>query len=278
MSAELEPGSERGALSAAQRERIAACFLASMPTDEEIDRARRRFNRSRSVPRRQTKALLLALAYGIVLGLASAAAAAFVADHVVGVEPAAPADTEPKTLRAVAPAEAGWGGKLRIDTPQPAAPAEPPPTAAFAAVPPEHAAARAALEPGGVRATPEPGRESQLQPVPVPPSPKTPDQESAPSGNESTASLPPVASAVAGPWERAAKALAAGNWDGADKAFNELDQSRDAHARDAAALARAQLWIANGRGAEVKPILQRLASQGRTPLIRRRAAALLQTL
>ncbi len=273
MSAELESSP----LSATQRERIAACLLDSMPTDDEIDRARRRFKRSRSVPRRQTKALLVALAYGVVLGLASAAAAAFVADHVVGVEPAAPAVTEAKKLRALAPAKSGWG-KLRVRTPRPAAPAGPTPTAAFPALPSEHTAARAAHDPVVVHAMPEPGRGNQLQPVPVPPAPTAPDKDHAPSGNAGTASLPPVASAVAGPWERAAKALAAGNWEGADKAFNELDQSHDAHARDAAALARAQLWIANGRGAEVKPILLRLAAQGATPLIRRRAAALLQGL
>jgi hypothetical protein len=81
-----------------------------------------------------------------------------------------------------------------------------------------------------------------------------------------------------GPWERVAKALEAGDFSTADAALNDLTTSGDNHARDAAALARAQLWITQGRGGEARGTLQHLAQHGKTPLIRRRAAALLQGL
>ena len=86
MTTELEPSPLEGL----RRERIAACFLGSMPSAEEIRHARARYLRARARPRRLgTRALLITLVQGMVLGLASAATAAFVADHVVRRDPPA---------------------------------------------------------------------------------------------------------------------------------------------------------------------------------------------
>ncbi len=76
-------------------------------------------------------------------------------------------------------------------------------------------------------------------------------------------------------WARAAEALRKDDFDGADRAFNELCGAPDAATRDAARLARAQLWIAHGRGAAVRPVLQNLATTGATALVRERAAEFL---
>jgi hypothetical protein len=73
-------------------------------------------------------------------------------------------------------------------------------------------------------------------------------------------------------WARAASALREDNFDEADRAFDELCKAADPSTRDAARLARAQLWISRGREAAVRPILEQLAESGATPLIRQRAA------
>jgi hypothetical protein len=76
-------------------------------------------------------------------------------------------------------------------------------------------------------------------------------------------------------WARAAAALRADDFDGADRAFDELGRASDSATRDAARLARAQLWISRGREAEVRPVLQQLAEHGATALVRQRAAEFL---
>jgi hypothetical protein len=73
-------------------------------------------------------------------------------------------------------------------------------------------------------------------------------------------------------WARAAEALQRGDFQAADGAFAELAHAQSSTTRDAAELARAQLWILHGRAAAVKPVLERLATVGSTPLVRKRAA------
>jgi hypothetical protein len=69
-----------------------------------------------------------------------------------------------------------------------------------------------------------------------------------------------------------------GAWDRAEHAFDDLTRSDSARTRDEARLARAQLWIAQGRVDDARAELQALASAGATPLVRKRAAdALLRT-
>lgn len=76
-------------------------------------------------------------------------------------------------------------------------------------------------------------------------------------------------------WARAAAALRQDDFDAADRAFSELGQSSDPATRDAARLARAQLWISRGREAAVRPVLEQLAQSGATALVRQRAAEFL---
>ena len=76
-------------------------------------------------------------------------------------------------------------------------------------------------------------------------------------------------------WARAAVALREDDFDAADRAFDELGHSSDPATRDAARLARAQLWISRGREAAVRPVLEQLAQSGATALVRQRAAEFL---
>jgi hypothetical protein len=76
-------------------------------------------------------------------------------------------------------------------------------------------------------------------------------------------------------WARAVEALRRDDFDAADQAFDELRRSPDAPTRDAARLARAQLWIAHGWGAAARPVLEDLAASGATSLVRQRAAEFL---
>jgi hypothetical protein len=284
VTADLEPSP----LQSLRRERIAACFQDSMPSAEEITRARARYLRSRARPRRLgTRALLVTLVQGMVLGLASAATAAFVADHVVRRDPpAAPVQTAPTTPAPTALARANRAVPRRAEPQslEAAVPVTaPPPRAAFEDLPP--AVAEKAPSPRLV--TEKPALRSAQRSLPATaqrtPAPERVRTEPPRSGaapvaaGVHSASLPAVP-APAGPWERVAKALEAGDWHGADSALDDLSGSGDAHARDAAALARAQLWITQGRGSEVRGTLQHLAQHGKTPLIRRRASALLQGL
>jgi hypothetical protein len=84
----------------------------------------------------------------------------------------------------------------------------------------------------------------------------------------------PTAAAASG-WATAAEAMRSGKVQEADRAFADLSFSADPRERDAAKLARAELWMANGHAAEARPILAELAATGATPLVRKRAQALL---
>jgi hypothetical protein len=78
-----------------------------------------------------------------------------------------------------------------------------------------------------------------------------------------------------GPWAIVASALEHGDKPKADRALRELSSSGDPLTRDAAELARAQIWIADGNGESFRTTLVRLSQYGQSPLIRRRAAELL---
>ena len=65
------------------------------------------------------------------------------------------------------------------------------------------------------------------------------------------------------------------DFDGADGALSELNASADKSTRESSRLARAELWIAHGRGAEMRPLLEQLASEGSSEYVRNRARALL---
>jgi hypothetical protein len=81
-----------------------------------------------------------------------------------------------------------------------------------------------------------------------------------------------------GAWARAAQALRTNNEVEALSALDELGQSVDRTTRDAALLAKAQLHTRGGRAEQAAPVLRRLSESGATPLIRRRAAEVLNGL
>jgi hypothetical protein len=90
------------------------------------------------------------------------------------------------------------------------------------------------------------------------------------------ASAPP--SAHASDWQRAAAALRNGNLADAEAALENLEQSEDPLDRQAAELARAQLLVRVGRGAEARRTLEHLAREGGSPVIRSQAASSLRAL
>jgi hypothetical protein len=82
--------------------------------------------------------------------------------------------------------------------------------------------------------------------------------------------------AAAGLWEAVSRALRASDNTAADSALARLAASDDAQTRDAARLARAQLWLSWGRGAAARAELEDLAATGARPIIRARARETLQ--
>jgi hypothetical protein len=76
----------------------------------------------------------------------------------------------------------------------------------------------------------------------------------------------------------AAAALRIGDAETAERAFGSLAESPDPRTRDAARLARAQLWLSRGRVAEARGELGSLARRGATSLVRARAAEALDDL
>jgi hypothetical protein len=80
------------------------------------------------------------------------------------------------------------------------------------------------------------------------------------------------------PWIAAAAAMRAGDYPGAERAFDELVASDNPKTRDEARLARAQVWIAQHRLGEARPELDGLSREGLTPLVRQRAADALRTI
>ena len=78
-------------------------------------------------------------------------------------------------------------------------------------------------------------------------------------------------------WEPVAAALRAGDTSAAESALNRLAALNDARTRDAARLARAQLWLSRGRATPARDELQDLAATGATLTIRARARDALET-
>jgi hypothetical protein len=64
----------------------------------------------------------------------------------------------------------------------------------------------------------------------------------------------------------------------AERSFGALVHADSPRVRDEARLARAQVWLAQGRTAEARPELEALATQGATTLTRQRASETLKTM
>jgi thioredoxin-like negative regulator of GroEL len=65
--------------------------------------------------------------------------------------------------------------------------------------------------------------------------------------------------------------MRSGDYATAERAFDQLASSSEPQPRDEARLARAQVWLAEGRVSEARPELAALAASGATPLVRQRA-------
>ena len=101
----------------------------------------------------------------------------------------------------------------------------------------------------------------------TPPEPAPPPPAEAPTSAAAESASPKVQAA----WVRAADAQRRDDFSAADGAYSELCESKDPSTRDAARLARAQLWMAHGRGHEVRSVLLDLAARGATQLVRQTA-------
>jgi hypothetical protein len=86
-----------------------------------------------------------------------------------------------------------------------------------------------------------------------------------------------AASTGATGWAEAARALRADDHGAAERTFDVLARSYDPRTRDEARLARAQVWVAEGRSREARAELESLAATGATTLVRDRATALLRS-
>lgn len=115
----------------------------------------------------------------------------------------------------------------------------------------------------------------ELQPPPVEPG-ATPDRGADDDSPSEAAhiSLPTNTGSeqVQAAWTRVAAALRDGDRNQAELELGRLAAGQDAHAADAARLARAQLWLVRGERERAVPELLALSRSGASPLIRQRAA------
>jgi hypothetical protein len=255
-----------------QLRRLAGTWTAMQPTPRELRAARTRFL-GRSGKRRSARVVPKAAALVVVLAAAAASAAVRVAVTRL-VTPAIPSAALPGEGPSLASVkrphavghratalDAGVSGVV-IDPPLVEAPVAEPPVAEV----PVDELPRAPAPPVG------PG-------VAVPP--EAPAISVAPPRHVAAAppAVPaPEAVAAPSPWTVAAAAMRVSDYGAAEAAFDELAGAADAPTRDAARLARAQVWIAQGRSWRARPELESLAADGATPLLRKRAAAALDPL
>jgi hypothetical protein len=132
-----------------------------------------------------------------------------------------------------------------------------------------------AHEPAAVPALPTLSAEPNK--TPVAPLPTT----SSPVAREVARSTAPSAAVKQTPagtdprWTRVTDALRRNDTASAEQALGALTLSSDAGARDSARLTLAELWLHSGRSAQARPVLRELSQHGATPVVRARAATLL---
>jgi hypothetical protein len=229
-----------------RRRRIAETWKELQPSPREIAAAQERFAR-RSPRPRPVRARSGIVALAVLL----AGAAAFASARAVGFR--ALARGAPTALPAL----------NRSDSP-PAA------SENAASSPPALSATPEGADPG-----PEPTESVARTAVAIhPPSPPTWRQT--PPAPSLPVDRPAAVTAPQG-WAEAAQALRRGDHAAAERAFDELARSDNLHTRDAARLARAQLWIAQARWSDARPELESLAAAGATALVRDKATALLSS-
>jgi hypothetical protein len=250
----------RGAVERARR--IAEVWTGMTPSDREMQRARARFLAARA-SRRKPRMAPVSLALAVLLFAAAASAAVRVglkymhSATVRGHGPEVMAGARP----GIGPGSAGnapdlapaTAAALPVETPAPAAaPAQPRDSTsatdrAQTSEPRAHRVATSAAATTAASAVVEP-------------------------------KASPSAADTVQAWAAAAAAMRAADYPRAEAAFADLTRAADAHTRDAARLARAQVWLAQGRVTEARPELQDLAANGATAGLRSRAAAAIDRL
>jgi len=254
-----------------QTRRIAECWHESAPTSAEIRRARARIGvRVAARPGSRFRVLAIALGQGFVLGGVTLAAAAWVGHALPGIvrgmaAGSASERTLPAPPRRGAPASVREPTKAEADSARAAA------VAVFGD------ASEAPVAPAHERTAARAGSPARLHAEAAPPAAAASGVAAvAPAPSEAPSMEEVAGTTASGPWARVARALSASDWLRADEALVELSATSDPATRDAAELARAELWIAHGRGGALRASVERLSAFGATPLIRRRAARLLE--
>ncbi len=236
--------------------RVARTWRTLEPTRAELARARAKFVARRTGRAHPSRLLRGALILAVILVAAVASAAA----RVVVIRLRAPAPEAAGAISAAVenrPSRKGHGTGavvhhadtpwVPVPLPEPATPAEP------LVVSPD------AVLPGVEPTAPVRALKPRLASTPAP----APSHDPTPEVSATNA------------WVTAAAAIRSGDYSQAEDAFAELARSPDAHTRDAARLARAQIWVSRGRIEEARPELDDLATNGATAPLRERAAAAL---
>jgi hypothetical protein len=233
--------------------RMAEVWAKAEPSGADVQRARARFF-SRRAGRRKAKIAPVSLALAVLLVAAAASAAVRVGMKYLH---SAPRDAVAlaSSQRPPGPATATDPTATRPVSAEPA-PAEQPSVATT--TPPDTTIATRT-------------RVSDARPRRAPPAPE-------PRSTAVEATPPPNSAETAQAWAAAADAMRAADYPRAEAAFAELTRSTDAHTRDAARLARAQVWVAQGRLADARPELEDLAANGATAALQGRAAAAIERL
>jgi len=235
--------------------RMADVWAKAEPSSADVQRARARFFSARAA-RRKAKIAPVSLALAVLLVAAAASAAVRVGMKYLHSEPLH-AGALASSLRTVRPVGASdLPGTRAVST-------DPPPaaeTASITAAPNDTPVAARARVPDAHPRRALPGAEPRATATVV------------------EAKPPPTTDETAQAWAAAADAMRAADYPRAEAAFAELTRSRDAHTRDAARLARAQVWVAQGRLTEARPELEDLAANGATAALQGRAAAAIERL
>jgi hypothetical protein len=79
-------------------------------------------------------------------------------------------------------------------------------------------------------------------------------------------------------WSVAAAAMRDDDYATAERAFSELTLAQDQRTREAARLARAQVWLAEGRISDARAELEELAKQSLSSVVRQRASEALRSM
>lgn len=248
---QLEPG--EGPIDVERMRRIAATWQAQQPTRQEVAAARARFA-TRARAGRQARVAPGVVAVAIVL----TGAAAFASTRVIAFRAARLAVVAAERDSSFVEGRAKPAVAKRRSALPPKLPSKDDTT------PPASSDAVVAVEDLPVARLP-------LPPQALPAPPKVALPEVRPSAS-------PLSGKPVSGWIDAAAALRAGDYARAEQMFGEIARSADTRTRDEARLARAQVWLAQGRRSEAEPELEDLAGSGATPLVRQRAAQAIDAL